>query len=337
MSSHSPIRLAIVGAGIFARDAHLPAILSLGDAFEIVAVCTRQPSTAGPLLDLLPRPVEVVADLSAVLAREDVEAVDLVLPIDVMAPAVEQALAAGKHIISEKPMAPDVATGRRLLAQYAATSGQVWMVAENWRCETAFVVAEEIIRRGEIGRLRLCSWSVPVSMTADNKYYRTDWRRSGTWPGGFLLDGGVHYAAVLRLLVGEIASVSAVTAQFRPDLPPADTLSAVIQFENSAVGAYNTTFAAGAPWPSWLHIVGDQGAIQVRDGELIVTSAGTTRQIAVPATQGVRSEFAAFAAAVRQGRPHVNSPAEGLRDVAVIEAMLRSAATGQRVAPERVV
>ena len=336
MSPHSPIRLAIVGAGIFARDTHLPAIQSLGNTFEIVAVCTRRPATAGLLLKLLPKPVEVYAALSDVLAREDVEAVDLVLPIDVMPQAVEQALAAGKHIISEKPMAPDVATGRSLLAQHARTPGLVWMVAENWRYESAFVGAAEIIRRGELGRLVQCSWFVPVAMTIDNKYYHTDWRRSGTWPGGFLLDGGVHCAAALRLLMGEVAAVSAVTAQFRPDLPPADTISTAIQFESGALGGYSATYVTGAAWPPVLYIVGEEGALQVSDGSLVVTAGGETRRLTVPVTQGVPGELAAFAAAIRQGQPHVNSPAEGLRDVAVIEAMLRSAETGQRVVPERV-
>ena len=77
-----------------------------------------------------------------------------------------------------------------------------------------------------------------------NKYYHTDWRRSGTFPGGFLLDGGVHHVAALRQVVGEIVSVSAEVRQVRADLPPADTLSAALEFESGVIGSYSVTYAA---------------------------------------------------------------------------------------------
>jgi len=95
-----------------------------------------------------------------------------------------------------------------------------------------------LVRAGAIGGSLLASWMLPISVKPDNKYYHTAWRRSGTFPGGFLLDGGVHHAAILRQVVGEIASISAEVKQLRVDLPPADTLSASLAFANGAVGSY---------------------------------------------------------------------------------------------------
>jgi predicted dehydrogenase len=126
------------------------------------------------------------------LARPDVEAVNVILPIEPLPEAVEKSLAAGKHVISEKPIAPDVATGRRLIQFARAYPKQVWMVAENDRYEPAFQQAGDLIRAGAIGKPLMASWSLPMSMQPDNKFYHTPWRRSGTFPGGFLLDGGVH-------------------------------------------------------------------------------------------------------------------------------------------------
>src|SRR4051812_35199987 len=126
----NPIRLALVGGGLFAEEAHVPALQHLKDRFEIVAVCTRSTASAEKLAALIPHKVDIVTDYNALIARSDIEAVNLVTPIHVMPGQIGAALAAKKHVISEKPAATDVATGRRLLA---LPRNSVWMVAENWR------------------------------------------------------------------------------------------------------------------------------------------------------------------------------------------------------------
>jgi predicted dehydrogenase len=271
------------------------------------------------------------------LARPDIEAVDIVLPIDVMPDVVAMALQAGKHVVSEKPIAPDVATGRRLLARYAEHPGQVWMVAESWRYEDAFEQAAALIRAGEIGRPLLCDWTLHKPITPDNEYYQTAWRQVPAYPGGYALDAGVHHAAVLRLILGDIREVSAVTAQVRSDLPPLDTLSASLQFANGVLGTYLVTFAVGAPWPPALRITGESGALSVWHQKLTVTREGTPHTLPVKANRAVEAELVAFAQAIRAQQPHRNSPAEALQDLAVIEAMLRSAETGLKVSPEMII
>jgi len=330
----SPIRLAIIGAGVFARDTHLPAIQAIAPAFEVVAIGSRTQRSADALAAHLPGKVDTYTDIAALLARDDIEAVDILLPIDVMPAMVEQALQAGKHVISEKPVAPDVAAGSDLLA--AHTSDKVWMVAENFRYEEAFLEAAAAVQRGEIGKPILCHWAVHVNMAPGNKYYETDWRRFNRFPGGFIMDGGVHFVAALRLILGEIASITAVAAQQREDLPPADTLCATLRFDSGIIGSFSSTHAADAPWPSALRIVGDKGTISVHRDEFEITSGSTTRRQTFE-RDGIKAELAAFAEAIRQGKPHRNSAVEALQDVAIIEAMLLAAQTGRAVEPQRVV
>jgi len=274
------------------------------------------------------------------LARPDIEAVDIVLPIMAIPQAVEAALAAGKHVISEKPMAPDVATGRRLLAAYAQQPGQVWVIAENVRYFDANVKAAQMIKDGEIGRPLLCFQSVQIDLSPSNRYYRTAWRRDGTLTGGSVMDAGIHNAALLRFLLGDIVAVSAVAAQMRPDLPPLDTLSAALEFESGALGSFSLTCAAGSPWRRGLHILGDRGSLFVGGQEIELTVGDKTQRLSFGDSRGVRAdvrnELAAFAAGIRQGQPQRNTPLECLRDLAVMEAMLCSAQTGQRQAPERI-
>jgi predicted dehydrogenase len=310
---------------------------SLEQTFEIVAVYSRSPGPAQALAERLPGPVKPYTDLAALLARDDIEAVDLVLPIPVMPAVVESALRAGKHVISEKPIAPDLTTGRRLLSTYAGCTGQVWLVGENWRYEAAFEQAAHVVHSGQLGRPLLCHWTVYNPIQPDNKYYATSWRRAGGYPGGFALDVGVHHIAVLRWLLGEIAAVSATTTQVRADLPPPDTLSATLRFENGAMGTYLATYATSALWPPALHLSGEFGSLRVHRQELEVTLNGVTQPIPITPYGGVVAQLAAFAAAIRQGQRHRNPPEQALQDVAVIEAMLRSAETGCQVAPERIV
>ncbi len=328
--SEQPIRIAVVGAGIFTREAHVPALKALGDTFEIVAVCSRTRASAELVARQAGDNVEVETDLDVLLARKDIDAVDIVLPIDTMPPVILQALQSGKHVISEKPIAPDVAEGMELIQ---AQTGGVWMVAENMRYLPAVEYAAAMVARGEIGGIVLASWTIGNVMRPSNRYYNTAWRRGGEFPGGFLLDGGVHQAAAMRMVVGEIASVRSEVRQARTDLPPADTLAASIAFASGAYGTFALTFAAAEPFDSGLIAVGDRGTLRMGYNTVDITRDGKTETQTFN-DNSVEREFAAFAAAIR-GEPHRNTPAQALQDLAVIEAILGSAQRGERVSLTR--
>ncbi|MBX2997867.1 MAG: Gfo/Idh/MocA family oxidoreductase [Caldilineaceae bacterium] len=327
----SPIRLGLIGAGTFARKAHVPSLKNLPDQFEIVAVYSRTSESAAAVAAMLPHPVDLYTDAGMLLARADVEAVDIVLPIPMLVDAVRQALAAGKHVISEKPIAPTCAEAEALIDFYKGYTNQLWMVAENWRYEDAFLAAGEAIRRGEIGRPLYCDWSLILPVMPGAPGHRTLWRRTGDFPGGFLIDGGVHHAAGLRAVLGEIESVNAITAAHRPDLPPADTLIAALHFTNGAVGSYSVTYAARSGLAdAALHVIGEEGSLRISAETLTIwREKGETTQ-SFPLHLSVERELAAFAESIRNGVAHRNPPQEALRDLAVIEAMLRSAETGTR-------
>lgn len=333
MTAHSPVRIALIGAGIFARDAHAPAILALGDAYHVVAVASRSGASAEKIAAMFPYPVEATNDAQALYARDDIEAIDLLLPVQEMEAATEAALRSGKHVVSEKPIATGSAEARRLIA---IPRRGVWMVAENWRYEGFIQAAAKAIRDGQIGRPVFFSWALYPEVSPGNKYYTTPWRRAASYQGGFLLDGGVHHIAGLRALLGEIAAVSAVTAAVRPDLPPIDTQAVAFEFEGGAVGAFASTYAVGVPWETTLDITGTEGSLRVGRDRVTIVRGGETTEIPAP-RDGVEAELEDFAKAIRQGStPARGAPEEALQDVLVVEAILKSAETGARVRPERV-
>ncbi len=330
----SPIRLAVVGTGIFAHRAYLPAFRNLTDRFQIVAVCSRTPESAQSFAEALPYKAEVVTDYTSILARDDIDAVCLIVPIASLPAMIEAALAAGKHVISEKPVAPDVATARRLLA---LPRHSVWTVAENWVYDLAVNRAADLIREGKIGRPILCHWAFHIA--AHTGRYYTDWRRDNSFPGGFLLDAGVHHIAVLRLLLGEISTVSAFTTSVREDLPPVDTMSATLCFDDGCLGAYTVTYASSSPYPEMLTVLGDQGALKVRLDALDVTGIPELAASGYEQFQSktIDAELIDFADAVQLGKQPRGTPEQSAQNLAVFEALLRSAETGQPVAPERFV
>ncbi|MEZ4664950.1 MAG: Gfo/Idh/MocA family oxidoreductase [Caldilineaceae bacterium] len=340
---YQPVRLALIGAGVFARDAHLPSLANLTDQFELTAIYSRTNATAAAgaekWRELTGRSAEISTDLPALLARPDIEAVAAVLPIEQLPAAVEQALAAGKHVLSEKPIAPTLEAGQALLNTYRAhqTSGAnlCWMVGENWRYEEAFRLAAQTIQSGELGQPLTAHAAFFSPITPQSKYWDTAWRKNWQVPGGWLVDGGVHHIAALRMIVGEITAVQAQTSLSQPELAPLDTISASLGFENGAKGTYLASYAAAAPWPPHIHVVCERGALRVLRGLVEITHGGQTNATECPKFDGVERELAAFAQVIRRGGDHLNPPEEALRDLAVLHAILESGQAGATVSPRR--
>jgi predicted dehydrogenase len=331
----SPIQLAVIGAGIFARDAHIPAILAAGEAYQIKVICARTQESAQRLAGQIPYAVETSTDVDAVLARPDIDAVDIVVPIAELPTLIEKALMHGKHIISEKPIAPDVATGRRLLP--IQPHGVVWMVAENYRYNADYDQMAELIRSGEIGKPLLVNYTLHFPVTPDSKYFNSIWRNDSSFRGGWILDGGVHHVAALRMILGEIVEVSASTARISSDFDPGDTLVANLKFASGLLGTYSVSYAAGPSRFSSLSVRGESGTIRLEAQGIEIIHDKETRTLPSARTFTVDAEFRGFAEAIQTSKPHRSPPQQALQDLAVVEAMLDSAETGKRIIVEQFV
>ena len=139
--------------------------------------------------------------LEEVAEDPDVDLVDLTLPIEVMPAAIKLFLSLGKHVISEKPGAPSVATGIELMEHHARLERPVvWAVAENWRFKKTTQLVEDIVASGVLGEIRFADFTYLSFQKPDNQR----WRGSPGYAGGYILDSGVHFIALLRKIVGEI-------------------------------------------------------------------------------------------------------------------------------------
>ncbi|TFK31430.1 oxidoreductase family protein [Crucibulum laeve] len=368
--------IAILGAGIFAKEAHLPALLALTKSSTpppaLKAVYSRSQPSATDLAAFsksllgLATPPDVYYDVSssnsdasnasesldALLARDDISAVLVILPITLQPSIIIQALKAGKHVLSEKPVAASVAAALELISTYEKEykpKGLVWRVAENFEAESGYQLVGEIVKAGKVGEVKTFKATVVNYIDKDSKWYKTPWRTVPDYQGGFLLDGGVHTIAALRtMLPGSFTHLSAFASLSKEYLKPHDTIHSVVRG-----GTGNSTYH-GIIELTWAHptptrpqadgiiITGSQGYISVNtvyssSGGPPVIRIKTTRLVKVDdkekeevdeeevVSKGVEAELASFFKAVEgKAEDGLGEPREALKDVAFIQAGLES-------------
>ena len=248
-------------------------------------------------------------------------------------------------MISEKPGAPSVATGIELMEHHARLDRPVvWAVAENWRFKKTTQMVEDIVASGVLGEIRFADFTYLSFQKPDNQR----WRGSPGYAGGYILDYGVHFIALLRKIVGEIEEVSASVSQRVPYLPPADSATAILSFASGAEGAYRLTFAAPySAGDQGLRLTGSNGTLlagfnrfsprDFRHNWIRVQTSGGKRFIPVMddlfVPGGVYETLSHCIDAVQHGAALVSSPAQALRDVAVAEAMVESSRLKRPVKP----
>jgi predicted dehydrogenase len=255
------------------------------------------------------------------------------LPILKQPEFIKKALAAGKHVLAEKPVAKDVSTAKELVAWTSDSSNTraTYSVAENFRYLESFVYASEQLK--SLGRL--LSFRARVSMFAakGGKYYETPWRKVPEYQGGFLLDGGVHFVAGTRLLLegaGEkVTRLSAFTAQLQEHLPPVDTMHATLQIGSGASGTLSVSFGTTDTGSEYV-FAAEKGTVSVLRGKVVVTKDGKSEEEEFPEEgSGVKQEVKAWAEGLAQGKPNARqSPEEALEDLKILEAALKSGEQG---------
>ena len=172
--------------------AHLPALVALGDkAPTLKAVYSRSETNARDLAATAATSLTLSApptiyhddsktdDLDALLARSDIKSVIVVLPIAIQPGIILKALEAGKHVISEKPVAADVEQGLRLIQEYNSKykpKGLIWRVAENFEAEPGYRAAGAAIAAGKIGKIVFFKAVGVNYIDQETKWYKTPWR-----------------------------------------------------------------------------------------------------------------------------------------------------------------
>lgn len=328
--SEGPLRVGVLTCGAIVTKGHLPGFDSLGrDAVDVVAFQSRRETTARSARDQWGSG-EVVADWRDVLARADVDAVDICAPNAMHAELAIAACEAGKHVLVEKPMATSVAEADAMVAA-AERAGVVLMAAHNLRFAAPYAAAAAAVADGLVGDIVGVRVAMghggPESWTRDAGWFR-DPALSG---GGALLDLGIHVADLVRAVTGdEVAEVSAFVRR-----PSEDAVeeSGVVSFTlaGGGVGTLSASWAVRAGADHQLLVHGSAGTLTIERGQAVVRSAGGGDKVVVEPPSPMPDLLANFVAVCRGEAAAVVGPRDGRQALAVIEAAYRSAAEGRAV------
>ncbi|KAB8277765.1 hypothetical protein BDV30DRAFT_234629 [Aspergillus minisclerotigenes] len=322
------IGVAIIGSGNFAREEHLPGVQA-SDAFDLKAIYSRSLTSAQTLatgvsgIDLYSEDAGPGKTYDDLLSRSDITAVIIALPILAQPEFIRKALTAGKHVLSEKPIAKDLSAAQDLINLHNSrivSSKTVWAVAENWRYMSKFVrAAEEVRRLGGVKNFRVVMRSM---IKPGSKYHKTEWRRKPEYQGGFVLDGGVHVVAALRLILGKsdgLAMVAAHSSLRQEHLAPVDTVDALVKTRSGATGVLSVSYGSEIN-DSLFEFTCADGVVTLDFDRLTVNGEGYD----VPFEgRGVNKELVEFAKSITTGAGVATRlrPEEALADLELSEAL----------------
>ena len=338
-----PLRVGLVGCGSVALAAHVPTYLSLPEAFRVVAVVDPTPARSRLAQERL-----ALADGDAyptyepLLARDDVDVIDVCTPPSMRRQIVTAAAAAGKHVLSEKPIATSPREGDDMVA--AARDARVTLgVVHNYLFLPEVAAARTLVEEGGIGTVEVAILNyLGVLDNPGSAEYRPGWRHDAVVAGGGVLMDMLHVLYVAELLLGQpVRRVSALVDARVPGSLVEDL--ALCRLEgDTAVALVNVGWGNG---PGGLEISGSEGRVSVRyrDGGTspffalerltVVGPAGArTLEVDTRASNGYLPLFADFAASVRDGREPAASGEAGERALEMVLAAYESAALERPVA-----
>jgi predicted dehydrogenase len=330
----APIRLGLIGCGFFAQN-HLNAWRDLRpEGVELVAVCDIDPARAKAAAETFGVPAWYT-DAAQMFEQERLGLVDIATQMRTHLPLVTMAIGSGVPTIVQKPFGQDIAEVRRM-TEAAQAAGVFLAVHENFRFQRPLLRIAEIAKSGEIGAP---SWARISFRTGYDIYTGQPYLR--TEPRFVLIDLGVHVLDVARVLLGEVAHLSAERQHRNPSTAGEDTATMLCRHESGAVSIVECTYGSRRLPDSFpetlIELEGDRGAIVSRIGSRIeVTSDGATRvEDADPpvlpwaerpwhvAQESVLTTCRELLRALRDGRPPPTSAADNLRTFALVEAAYR--------------
>jgi len=261
----------------------------------------------------------------ALLADPDIDAVYNPLPNGLHGKWTRAALAAGKHVLCEKPFTANAAEAREI-AELAAQSDRIVMEAFHYRYHPMTLRIEEIIASGELGKLERVEAALcfPLPKFSDIRY-------NYSLAGGATMDAGCYSVHMVRTFGGSTPEVLSAQAKLRD--PRIDrAMTAEVRFADGHTGRIRCSMWSPRLLDLSVHVVGDQGELRALNPllpqlyhRLSIRSAAGKRVERFPRRASYAYQLDAFAAAVLRGEPVKTTPEDAIENMTVIDAIYRAA------------
>lgn len=256
--AEATFRLALVGCGRISHN-HFEAIKST-PGLELAAVSDIEPDRAQAAGEAYGVPWFV--SYEEMLATVPCDVVTVATPSGLHPDEGIRVARAGKHVITEKPMAITLEGADALLEACASAGVQLFVVKQN-RLNPPVQLLRRALDKGRFGRLYMVTCSVLWSRPQEY-YDQASWR--GTWAldGGAIMNQASHYVDLLQWVLGPVASVCGMTATLGRRIETEDTGGAVIRAQSGALGVLQVTMLT---YPKNLEgsvtVIGERGTVRI--------------------------------------------------------------------------
>jgi UDP-N-acetyl-2-amino-2-deoxyglucuronate dehydrogenase len=253
------IRFALVGCGRIAKN-HFSALKQHGSDCELVGVC-----------DVDPRALEEAADntgakpyksLDHMLAECAADAFILTTPSGLHSSQAIKIAQAGRHVITEKPMATRWDDGKRMVAACDEARVRLFVVKQNRRNATLRLLKKAVEQR-RFGRIHMVNlnvfWSRPQAY-----YDSAKWRGTWEYDGGAFMNQASHYVDLIDWLIGPVESLHAYTATLQRNIEVEDTGVLSLRWRNGALGSVNVTMLTYPKnFEGSITVLGEYGTVRI--------------------------------------------------------------------------
>ncbi len=334
------MRLILAGLGSFGRN--WAELLQAHATHELVAVV--EPGAVGrewAAATLALAPDCIFADLDTALARTEADAVVVVTPPETHLAVAAAALSAGKHVLTEKPLAPTLPEARQAI-ELADQAGKIMMVSQNYRFRGQARLVRAAVATGLIGEL--VSVSVECERDLRTAYTADNFRYAMRHP--YVLDMAIHHADLIRALTGRnVDSVKAVSWRVL-DSPYAfePAAAALFTLDGGIPVVYRGSVCTHRMWTSWngdWELIGKRGRLlwnggveNPNDGQITVELWNQApKPMPVPATMAIDREavLEAFEHAVTTGEEPETSVRDNIQSLAIVVGMVESIDRGEEM------
>ncbi|MDQ3854936.1 MAG: Gfo/Idh/MocA family oxidoreductase [Chloroflexota bacterium] len=331
--------VGIVGAGVIG-ELHARAIQRL-DSARVVAICEPREDAGRKLAS--EHEAQWYPGLEELLDRPDLDVVILGTPSGLHPDQAIMAAQAGKHVISEKPMAVSLEGADRMIAAAREAGTQLAVIFQN-RYNRDALKLKRAAEAGLFGRPVLGNALVHWRRTQE--YYDANGGWRGTWAldgGGALINQSIHTIDLLQWVMGPVDSLSAYTATLNHEIETEDTASAALRFASGALGAIQGATCTHRDHPIRLEILGTEGSAVLENSRLTSWEPGRDEDVLTPddlkSTEGEGDAFGdahtrqlkLIFEAIEEGRQPPVPGEEARKALEIILAIYRSAQTGERV------
>jgi UDP-N-acetyl-2-amino-2-deoxyglucuronate dehydrogenase len=253
------IKIAVIGCGRISRK-HFESIDKHKDSMELSAICDNNPATLAAHTELYKVPA--FSNISQLLIKSDCDIVTLCTPSGLHSQMAIEAAQAGKHVMTEKPMATRWKDGLNMIQSCDEANRRLFVIKQN-RHNPTLQLLKRALDENRFGKIFMVH--INVFWTRPQSYYDSaKWR--GTWEmdGGAFMNQASHYVDLLEWLIGPISNVQAMTGTLGRNIEVEDTGVLNVRWRNGAIGSMAVTMLT---YPQNIEgsitIIGENGTVRI--------------------------------------------------------------------------